>query len=71
MDEIRTHARAVPLLSSSLSSAPGWDSSDQAGVAATAIISTLLALLTQALDPATRLAAILGLGQSAADRSLG
>jgi hypothetical protein len=30
-----------------------------------------LALLTQALDPATRLAAILGLGQSAADRSLG
>jgi hypothetical protein len=30
-----------------------------------------LALLTQALDPATRLAAILGLGQSAADSSLG
>lgn len=33
-------------------------------------IALSLALLAQALDPATPLAAILGLGQSAAERSL-
>jgi hypothetical protein len=38
MDEGRTHARAMPLLSSSLPSAPGWGSPDLADVAANVMI---------------------------------
>jgi PadR family transcriptional regulator, regulatory protein PadR len=39
MERETTHARAVPLLSSTATPAPGWPSSDQAGVAASSSIT--------------------------------